>query len=222
MTQKISVKGRKPIEAGELNGLLTAMRFDHRDKWGANYWLFECDCGNETVTRPDWARLGRVVSCGCYRAELNAERLTKLAATHGHTRNGKLSSEYNSWRNMRDRCTDPNNATYKSHGARGITVCARWDSFENFLADMGPKPTPKHTIGREKNDKNYEPDNCSWETHKQQARNKTNTRLIEYQGRIMSLAEACELAGQPRTRVNARLRLGWTIERALTQPNRDE
>lgn len=221
MTQNKSVKGRKPIEAGERNNLLTAIRFDHRDKWGANQWLFECDCGNETITRPDWVRLGKVLSCGCYRAERAGERMVKIATTHGHSSNGKLTSEYNSWRNMRDRCNLPSSESYKSHGGRGITVCEQWSSFQTFLSDMGPKPTPKHTIGRMDNDGNYEPDNCEWETSNQQMRNRTDTRWVEYQGRKMSLAEACELSGQTRTRVNARLRLGWTIERALTQPNRD-
>src|SRR5882672_195129 len=107
MTQKLSVKGRKPIAAGEQNGLLTAVRFDHRDRWGANYWLFECECGNETVTRPDWARLGKVVSCGCYRDEINGQRIRRAATTHGHSKDGRLTSEYNSWRNMLGRCNDP-------------------------------------------------------------------------------------------------------------------
>lgn len=216
MTQKLSVQGRNPIAAGEQNFLLTAVRFDHRDKWGANQWLFICECGNEHVTRADWVRLGRVKSCGCYRDEINGERIAATATTHGHTKNGRITSDYNSWRNMLERCNSPSCPSYKNHGARGIKICERWaHSFENFLADMGPKPTPKHSIGRTDNDGNYEPGNCAWETQSQQMRNRRNTRLVEYQGRSMSLAEACELAGQSRTRVNARLRMGWNIERAL-------
>lgn len=221
MTQKKSAQGRKWVEAGELNGLLTAVRFDHRDKWGANHWLFECECGNETVTRPDWVKQGKVQSCGCYRDEINGDRIARMATTHGHSKNGKLTSEYNSWRNMRDRCRYPSNEHWDLYGGRGITVCERWDtSFKNFLEDMGPKPKGQ-TIDRIDVNGNYEPGNCQWAAPKTQMRNMRNNRIINYLGRDMTLAEACELAGVPRTRVNARLRLGWPIERALTQPNRD-
>lgn len=217
MTEKPSVQGRKPIEAGEQNFLLTAVRFDHRDKWGANQWLFTCDCGNEHVTRADWVRLGRVKSCGCYRDEVNGSRLATTATTHGHTKNGRLTSEYNSWRNMRDRCKYPGDDHWANYGGRGIKVCERWDtSFENFLADMGLKPTPRHSIGREDGNGNYEPSNCRWETPKEQGRNRRNNRLVHYQNRDMTLAEACELTGLPRSRVKARLRNGWPIERALS------
>lgn len=219
MTQKKSARGRKPIEAGEQNGLLTAIRFEYRDKWGANQWLFECDCGNETVTRPDWVRLGKVVSCGCYRDEINGERMKRTARTHGHSSGGKLTSEYNSWRNMRDRCKYPSAENWHKYGGRGIKVCDRWiDSFENFLEDMGPKPTRKHTIERLDVNGNYEPDNCVWAVSKTQMRNRTDTRWVEFRGRRMALAEACELAGIPRNVVDARLNRKWTMERALSEP----
>lgn len=217
MTQKLSVKGRKPIVAGEQNALLCAVRFDHRDKWGANQWLFMCDCGNEHVTRPDWVRLGKVKSCGCYRDEQLGMRSAISARTHGHSANGKLTSEYNSWRNMRDRCFHPNSEKFPHYGGRGITVCERWaKSFENFLADMGPAPKG-HTIDRKDVNGNYEPDNCKWSTQKEQMRNTTKTRTVLYLGRDMSLAEACELSGLPRSRVNARLRAGWTVERVFSE-----
>ncbi|MCK1367625.1 hypothetical protein [Bradyrhizobium sp. 62] len=217
MAQKKSVQGRKWVEAGERNALLVAVRFSHRDKWRANYWLFKCDCGEETFQRPDYVKHGRVLSCGCYRDDMNAERMTKLAATHGHTKNGKLTSEYNSWRNMRDRCRYPTSDNWLMYGGRGIKVCQRWDtSFDNFLEDMGLKPTPKHTIGRVDQDGDYEPSNCQWETVPQQNRNRRDNRFIIYCGQTVTIAEACRLAGLPRGRVNARLRAGWTIERVFS------
>ena len=90
---------------------------------------------------------------------------------HGHTRNGKESSEYISWAHMKTRCQNPNNDRYHRYGGRGIKVCERWQSFENFLADMGVRP-PGLTLERMDNDSNYEPGNCKWATQKEQANNK--------------------------------------------------
>lgn len=137
---------------------------------------------------------------------------------HGHSRKGARSSEYCSWRNMLGRCNDPNNEVYDRYGGRGITVCERWRVFENFLVDLGLKPAPGCTIGRIDNDKNYEPSNCRWEGAKQQARNKSNSRLVTYRGRQITIAEACEILGIARNVVDARLRRGWTPERAISAP----
>jgi hypothetical protein len=122
---------------------------------------------------------------------------------------------------MLDRCRNPHHEHYDRYGGRGIQVCERWtgdDGFRNFLADMGKKPTWRHTVGRQNNDANYEPGNCRWESAKQQGRNRSDNRLVTYLDRTMTIAEACELAGVSRNAVDARLRRGWAPERAVTTP----
>lgn len=215
MTQELSAVRRKPIQPGERHGRLVAVELVGQDQWKAARWRFRCNCGNhDYVARPDQVRRGTILSCGCLRAERSAER-TRKRATHGHSRNGKLTSEYNSWRNMLHRCNDPYNENYPQYGGRGITVCERWLDFRHFIFDMGAKPNAQYTIDRIDNDGSYEPGNCRWEGKKAQARNKTNNRIVTFRGREMTLAEACELAGLVRGVVDSRLNRGWTMERAL-------
>lgn len=117
---------------------------------------------------------------------------------------------------MKSRCLNPNTIGYARYGGRGITVCERWLSFENFLADMG-EPPPGFTIDRyPDNDGNYEPANCRWATSKEQSRNKVSTKFVTFRDETMSLAEAIERFGRRgKATISARLRRGWDLERAL-------
>ena len=137
-------------------------------KSSKQYWLCECECGNKKPVVKYNLTSGRSKSCGC----LRKETVGKNSTTHGHTSKGIISTEYNSWYSMRQRCEDPNNKEYQHYGGRGIKVCERWDKFENFLEDMGSKPYPNYSIERVDNNGDYEPFNCIWGTPEQQARNK--------------------------------------------------
>lgn len=97
--------------------------------------------------------------------------------THGHSRKGQWSLTYRTWASLRTRCINKKSPGYRDYGARGITVCARWVSFENFLADMGERPSLSSSIERRNNDGDYEPGNCYWSTAERQAQNRRSTKL---------------------------------------------
>ena len=120
---------------------------------------------------------------------------------------------------MFQRCENPNHKSYKNYGGRGISVCARWAEFKNFLADMGVKPKGK-TLGRIKNNGNYQPSNCQWESWTEQARNRRTNTLLTHGGQTLTLQEWAEKIGIPRDAIGHRLKLGWPLEKALSIPAR--
>lgn len=113
----------------------------------------------------------------CPPSGLGAGYCSKDCGNKARTRHGQSwSTEYVSWRDMKIRCLNPTKKDYPRYGGRGIKVCERWMTFDNFLADMGMKPSRKHTIDRINNDGNYEPSNCRWATRLVQSRNKSKCR----------------------------------------------
>lgn len=123
-------------------------------------WRCVCVCGNEGNVLGSALRTGHSQSCGCLAKERRAAGIREKKTTHGHSI-GKQSATYNAWCGMWARCTKTSADSYKYYGARGISVCERWESFDVFLADMGAKPTGL-VLDRINNDGNYEPENCRW------------------------------------------------------------
>lgn len=205
--------GRKPISVptGTRYGRLVVLEeAERRGPKRLRQFRCKCDCGGVKVVLFYHLRNGVTSSCGC----LRSGRRT----THGLSG----SQEYNSWHFMIHRCLNPTSKDYKRYGGRGITVCDRWkESIEAFLADMGPRPSAKHVLGRIDMDGNYEPGNCSWITRTQQARNTRRNRLVTYQGQTKCITEWAEEVGIHHSILRNRLKQGWSAERMLTMPVRE-
>lgn len=182
-----------------VNGISVIERSAHVA--GRPAWKCFCTCG-ETFSAPGASlRSGNVKGCAsCSRARRSAS-----ATKHG----GVGTREYVCYSAMKQRCNDPANKRFARYGGRGITVCARWaDSFTNFLDDMGPQPSPRHSIERLDSDKNYEPGNCVWATKEVQANNRSNNTRIEIEGRVQTLTQWARETGIHRTVISRRLQRG--------------
>ncbi len=136
---------------------------------------------------------------------------------HGLALKGNAHPDYNIWAGMRHRCNNSNYHAYPDYGGRGITVCPQWDSFEQFVADMGPRP-PGHEIERKNNDGNYEPSNCRWATRKEQCRNTRLSHTLTVNGVTCTIAEWAEKSGIWHQTIRTRIKRGWNPERAVTKP----
>ena len=130
--------------------------------------------------------------------------------THGLTG----TTTFNIWATMKARCLNANKDSYHRYGGRGISVCDRWLSFENFLEDMGERPEDM-SIERLDNDGNYEPSNCKWVTNHEQSRNKANNRWLEYQGERLILTDWSEKTGLSKQVIHRRLKAGWSVADTL-------
>ena len=152
---------------GQRFGLLVARNRAGVNRHGQSRWLCLCDCGEETMVVIGNLRNGITRSCGCLKHYVCQTKFR----THGNSSGGVKTREYTTWRNMRSRCGNQNNTEWKNYGGRGISVCERWESFENFLFDMGKKPDGL-SLEREDVNGNYTPENCRWATPKEQVKNR--------------------------------------------------
>lgn len=169
-------------------------------------WWCRCECG--LIVRPYATNLQRhTTSCGC------------AAVKHGAARRGGKSPLYNVWQSMIRRCHTTSEKGYRNYGARGIRVCERWrHSFPNFLADMGERPTEKHTLDRIDNDGNYEPGNCRWATRSVNNNNTRRNVYLTLNGETHTLTQWSRKLGVPAARLKMRVELGWNDEEVLTVP----
>jgi hypothetical protein len=199
-------------ETGNVYGKLTVVEFARSQN--NIYWLCRCECGAMTTVCGSNLRTGITKSCGCVRY------------TQG---GGHGTTEYTSLREMKSRCYNPNATGYVDYGGKGTVVCERWrTSFVNFLADMGKKPSPRHSIERIDNDGHYScghckeclrndwPANCRWATRDEQARNRSNTRMLTFKGETMCLKDWARKLGISQHAIRARLERGLPLVDALS------
>lgn len=209
---------RKLIDPKTVFGRLTVcgfaepIRVKNGDRLSASNC--QCECGVSVVVANMRLRNGNTRSCGCLQRKTASDMLT----THGHTSNGKTTSEFRAWCHMIDRTTNANNKSWDMYGGRGITMCERWRDFENFLADIGPKPSPQHSIDRIDNNGNYTPENCRWATASQQNNNTRGNVRFTFYGKDRTVAEWSKITLVPVGAIHKRLKLNWPPRFAIWAP----
>lgn len=181
---------------GKKFGRLTAIEYAGSRHGGGALWKLSCECGAVVICDGANLRCGRTKSCGCLRAEGPRVR-------HGlsHTKT------HNTWVGMRQRCENPSDPAFPHYGGRGISVCDRWKSFDNFLSDMGMSPRSM-SIERIDNNAGYSPENCKWATQSEQVKNRRTSIIYEFDGQARTLKEWGDLYGIPYKAMHHRYTIG--------------
>lgn len=194
--------------------LTVVTKHPENDKFGAVQWKCDCSCGGAVIVPTSQLTSHKTRSCGC----LNREAVKAANTKHGMSR----SLEYSSWKSIRERCYDERHPQYADYGGRGITMCDEWkDDFMAFYNDMGPRPSKDHSIDRKDVNGNYCKENCRWATSTEQANNRRNSRFYLHDGVSRTLASWCRELNLKYSVVWERLELGWTFEKAITEPIND-
>jgi len=173
-----------------------------------------CDCGGVKVVLIGNIRRGLTKSCGC----LQKQKASEAHFQHGESslvRHRNMTAEFRIWRGMKRRCSGEKDIRY---AGRGISVCERWKKYENFLSDMGRRPSEKHSIDRINNDGNYEPANCRWATHEEQMRNRSNSKFATFYGVTKHIEEWSAISGVPGRAIRNRIRSGWGYKQSVWTP----
>lgn len=201
---------------GQIFGRLEVVEFFNINKHGQTQWKCRCSCGKIVIKTGSVLMKGVSKSCGCLRSEVTSIRTT----THGNTSsdNGKPSPELKTWYSIRSRCYWTSNPDYKFYGGRGIGMSKEWyDSFTQFLKDMGTRPGKNFSLDRINNEGNYEAGNCKWATRKEQANNTRRNRMIEYNNEVKPITYWIETLGLSRSVVYRRLKKGMSLDLVFTK-----
>ena len=166
-------------------------------------WKCKCVCGIEFNATSNNLRTGNTKSCGCVQRMTHGMRRTRV---------------YKIWTGMKERCQRLKSAAYENYGGRGIKVCARWQEFEAFYDDMGDPPSEQHTLDRKDNDGDYEPGNCRWATEIEQHNNRSDNRMLTFQGKTQSMMDWVRETGLPKSTIQKRLKRGWSVQKTLSEP----
>ena len=203
------------VNAGTKFGRLTVVARG-QNRSGRVAYDCKCECGQRTTITLRYLLSGESRSCGCLHREATSMRFM----THGHRASRKPSAEYSAWAGMIARCYNRANARYHDYGGRGIKVYQEWiDSFEKFLAYIGPKPSPSMSLDRIKNEDGYFPGNVRWATAKEQCNNTRQNVRITCDGKTKTATEWCNELGVSSSLVRQRIKRGWSPEDALATPS---
>ena len=209
---------KAPEWVGKKYGRITVVGFEKSTSVNGSWmWKVECDCGNVKVVYPRDVKLGKVKSCGCLHNELARERAAKFK--NCIYENKRL---YNIYNKVKRRCFEASEQRCKDYGGRGITMCNAWVNSFDVFADWAKTHgyTDDLTLERIDVNGNYCPENCMWITRVQQARNKRDTVIVEYNGRNVKLIELAENAAVTYDTLHDRIfRRGWDVKTAVCTPS---
>ncbi len=181
--------------AGKKYGKLLVIEFSHKGDYGCSMWLCQCECGSMVKVQAGLLNSGKN-SCGC----------SNRAFKHLNAKKGQQSYEYRCFYSMKRRCYNQTTTRYKDYGGRGIKICERWvNSFENFLSDMGKRPSSLHSLDRIDNNGDYSPQNCKWSTAKEQISNRRSSVMLVFNGEKISLTDFANLVDRSPTGVRRRI-----------------
>lgn len=198
--------------AGKAFGYWTVLKAVGKDRHGNVMWLCQCRCGTSKEINGHSLRRGLSKSCRCMRLGENF--------TRGETIGGKATPEFVSYNGAKGRCRNPNNEKYPDYGGRGIEF--RFESFEEFLAEVGRRPSHLHTLDRKDTNGHYEKGNVRWATPIEQSRNKRNNVLITANGKTQLISEWAEETGLRFATITSRIYIyGWCHQCAVTRPIKD-
>jgi hypothetical protein len=201
---------------GQTFGQLTVLRFAGCNKHGNALWEVRCSCDRIVICASGHMITGHTMSCGCHKRSQITEG---LRLDHGESRLGTLTPEYRAYRNAKARCEHPNNHAYPNYGGRGIQF--KFTSIREFLAEVGRKPSAKHSLDRIDVNGHYEKGNVRWATDLQQARNQRSNRRLTFHNETKCLTEWAEVIGVDSKILSNRLNVyKWSVEKTLTTPNR--
>jgi len=196
--------GRLVEMAGKTFGRWTVIELDSIRNTNA-YWKCRCECGTEKAVAAGSLKTGMSTSCGCHRAEM------KTALTHGMT----YSPTWHSWSKMKQRGGLNKRSKHHTILYAHVDADPRWASFEEFIKDMGERPSRKHSLDRIDNSKGYWKENCRWALPDVQFTNRRSTIVVQLHDESVCLKEACRRLGLKYFKVYHRIRRGWSIEKAL-------
>lgn len=202
-------EGLPPIASGDRYGILTVICEEAQGPRYVRRFLCRCDCGTEKIVQMAHLRSNHTTSCGCARSEIISKSRTK----HGLSRKPGV---YKLWCSLLQRCLNKKNRNFSHYGGRGIFVCKRWLNFENFRTDMGPRPSPEHSVNRKENNGHYNKSNCEWATQREQCRNTRKTVLSDS---IVAVIRSRKYAGEGIKKIANSLSLNRATVFDCVRPN---